>query len=160
MHSHYKDNNREKLEAMCKSMRIPVTPSLAKHNSAELICEKKGDPSPPHYTQPLYHGKLSAVPYTTLAINKLTILDLRAILKHHGYSSIGNEDQLVLRAFMLCNNKRVGIITREEEQLRDLIQLTYKLIHQQRKLSPISHVYRKRTYSTDTFCTNSQSCSL
>ena len=78
VHSLYKNNTKEKLEAMCKSLRIPVTPSLAKHNLAELVCNKKGEPLPPQYTQP---GKLSAVPCTTSAINKLTIHELRAILK-------------------------------------------------------------------------------
>lgn len=57
--------NRDKLESMCRSMHIPVTP----------ICEKRGEPSP-EYTQPLYHGKLAAVPGTTSAIGKFTIQKL------------------------------------------------------------------------------------
>ena len=150
VHPLYKNNNRDKLEAMCKSMRIPVTSSLAKHNLAELICKRKGEQCPPQYTQPLYHGNLSAVPCTTSAINKLTVHELRAILKHHGYSTIGSKDQLTLRVFMLRQNKRVGITAREEEQLKDLIYLTYNLIHEQRKLSITSHVYRKRTYTLQT----------
>ena len=150
MHTLYKHNTKDKLEAMCRNLRIPVTPSLAKHNLAELICKKKGEPLPPQYTQPLYHGKLSVVPNTTSAINKLTIHELKAILKHHGYSPIGNKDQLVLRVFMLRHNKRAAITAREEEQLKDLIQLTYKLIFEQRALSLSSHVYRRRAYALQT----------
>ena len=150
VHPLYKNNNREKLAGMCRSMHIPVTSALAKHDLAKLICETKGEPCPPDYTQPLYHGKLSAVPCTTSAINKLTIHELRAILKHHGYSTIGTKDQLILRVFMLRHNKRVGITAREEEQLKDLVQLTYKLIYEQRKLSLNSHIYRKRTYTLQT----------
>ncbi len=51
---------------------------------------------------------------------------------------------------MLRQNKRVGITAREEEQLKDLIRLTYTLIYEQRKLSINSHVYRKRTYPLQT----------
>ena len=83
VHLLYKNNNREKLAGMCKSMHIPVTSALAKHDLAALIYEKKGEPCPPEYTQPLYHGKLSAAPCTTSAINKLTIQELRAILYRH-----------------------------------------------------------------------------
>ena len=84
-HPLYKTNTKDQLEAMCRTLRIPVTPSLAKHNPATRICEKNGESLPPQFSQPLYHGLLSAVPLTTSAISRLTVQELRSILKHHGY---------------------------------------------------------------------------
>ena len=147
-HPLYKTNTKDQLEAMCRILRIPVTPSLAKHNLATLICEKNGKSLPPQFSQPLYHGLLSAVPSTTSVISKLTVQELRSILKHHGYSRVGTKDQLVLRVFLLRNGKKAAVTAREEEQLKDLVNITVSVIFEQWTLSLTSHVYRKRSYTT------------
>ena len=48
--------HKDHLEAMCRTLRIPVTPSLMEHNLAALICEKNGESLPPQFSQPLYHA--------------------------------------------------------------------------------------------------------
>ena len=45
------------------------------------------------------------------------------------------------------HNRTVTITSREEKQIKDLINLVHKVILEQRKLHITSHVYRKRTYT-------------
>ena len=47
--------------------------------------------------------------------------------------------------YIYCHNKSAAAAAREEEQLRDLIHLAYKT-REQRHLSIITHVYRKRKF--------------
>lgn len=69
---------------------------------------------------------------------------------HHGYSPIGRKDQLVMKVFLLCSSQTSAITAREEEQLKDLIELTYKVILEQRHLNISFHVYRKRMFTLQT----------
>ena len=52
-----------------------------------------------------------------------------------------------MRVFLLRQNKTVAITSREEKQIKDLINLAYKVILEQRKVHVTTHVYRKRTYT-------------
>ena len=145
-HPLYKENTKVKLEAQCRSIKIPVTAALHKHELVSLICERKGEPSPPA-SQPLYSGSLSSVPGTASGLQRYTIPKLKNILKCHNIPPIGGKDELVLKVLLLCQGKHAAITAREESMLKDLINLTYQLIYAQRYLNLSSHVYRKRKYT-------------
>ena len=150
MHPLFRNNTRNQLETICRTLKIPVTSTVLKHQLVRLISEAKGEDPPPSPSQPLYNGNISSLPKTVGAINHLTIPELRAILTHHGYSPIGRKDQLVMRVFLLRSNQTSAITAREEEQMKDLIELTYKVIFKQRQLNISSHVYRKRMFTLQT----------
>ena len=147
-HPLYKSNTKVQLEAECKQLKIPVTSSLAKHQLTALIVKKKSEPLPPELPHTkLYSGDLVAIPTSIAAINHLTIPVLRAILKHHKIPSIGIKENLVMRVFLLRHNRTIAITSREEKQIKYLINLVYKVILGKQKLHITSHVYRRRTYT-------------
>ena len=134
-HPLYKSKTKAQLEAECKQLKIPVTSNLAKHQLTTLIVKKKGELPPPELShKELYSGALPDIPTSIAAINRLTIPVLRAILKHHKIPNIGIKENLVMRVFLLRHNRTVGITSREEKQIKDLINLVYKVILEQRKL--------------------------
>ena len=128
----------------CESIKSDIIPAIL----SQLTCEKQDETSPPQCSNELYKVNLHLVSLSTSSINKLTIQELRAILIHHGYSSVGSKEQLVLRVFLLRNNKRSGITAHEEEQVKDLIHVSYNIVLEQRRLALTSYVYRKRLLST------------
>ena len=99
-HPLYKENTKVKLEAQCRSIKIPVTAALHKHELVSLICERKGEPSPPA-SQLLYSGSLSSVPGTASGLQRYTIPKLKNILKCHNIPPIGGKDELVLKVLLL-----------------------------------------------------------
>lgn len=147
-HKMYKENTKAQLESMCKKMRIPVVASTLKHQLVSLIVAKKGDEPPPpvNSTSCFYSGHLSSVPSTITGIRRLTIPYLRTILTHHHLPVIGCKEQLVLRVYLLGQGRKVAVTAKEEEQLKDLIDIASKVIMEQRKLNISSHIYRKRKY--------------
>jgi len=46
-------------------------------------------------------------------------------LKHHNVPPFGEKDQLVMKVLLLRQGKTAAITSREEGQLKDIIQLTY-----------------------------------
>ncbi len=93
-------------------------------------------------------GKLAIIPTTTSTIAKLTVGKLRAILKYHGFPVTGGKDQLVLRVGLLRNGQRAAVTAREEEQVKYLVGITYKLILALRQLGLTRHTYYKRKFSS------------
>lgn len=144
----YRLNSKQQLEAQCRKLNIPVTARLSKHQLVELIAGKQGkDPPIPSQLKPLYNGDLSRIPATTSAINRLTVAHLKAILSYHHISTIGSKEQLVLRTYFLRISRTTDIVAREDDQLKDLIEISRKIIQKQRELSFSSHIYRRRKYT-------------
>ena len=52
-----------------------------------------------------------------------------------------------MKVFLLRQNRTEAISAREEAQIKDLINLVYKVILEQQRLKTASHMYRKRTYT-------------
>ena len=148
-HHLYKTQTKPQLESQCRKLKIPVTSTLLKHQLVDLISQHQGE-TPPEPVNCLYSGRLSSVPLTTASIRNLTIPKLRSILKHHNIPPFGEKDQLVMKVFLLRQGQTAAITSREENQLKDLIQLAYQTIYNQRYLNVSSHVYRKRTYTLQT----------
>ena len=59
-HNLYCTKTKAELETLCKSLKIPVTPSLSKHQLVSLVSQKKGETFPE--SRPLYIGRLFFVP--------------------------------------------------------------------------------------------------
>ena len=147
-HSLYRNKTKPQLESMCRKLRIPVTSSLLKHQLVSLVSQKSGESAPPDLPHTLYCGKLQGIPTSVTKIgNTMTIPYLRSILKYHQLPFSGSKDQLVMRVYLLRHNKSAAAATKEVEQLRDLINLAYATIREQRRLCITEHIYRKRKYS-------------
>ena len=140
---------REEFEKMCRNLKIPVTTALAKHDVVELISRKRGDRDPTVPT--LYTGRLADVPKTTSAIANLPVAKLREILHYHGFTIAGNKDQLSLRVYFLRHGETAAVTAREEEQIKDMIQIYKRLVLAERELQLTSHTYRTRTYTTKSY---------
>ena len=154
-HTLYKTNTKNQLEIMCRKLKIPVTPSLSKHQLTKLICDRDQSFGLPFQEiEPLYSGHLSIIPATISGIYKLTIPKLRSILKYHKHPPFGNRDQLAIKVLLLREGKTVAMYAKEEAQIMDLINLTLESIHNQRYMNVTSHIYRKRQFSTSTFKTS------
>ena len=124
MHPLYAENTKSQLEALCQTLRIPVTPSVTKHQMVSLIAQKRRIPEPS--SPPIYSGKLVNVPTTTAAISHMPVSELHDPLKYHGVSFSGTKDQL--KVFLLRQGRTAATTTREEEQVKDLIRLVQQLI--------------------------------
>ena len=61
------------------------------------------------------------------------------------------KEQLVLRVYLLRLGRKVAVTAKEEEQLKDLIDIANKVIIEQRKLNISSHISRKRKHSSAKF---------
>lgn len=120
---------------------------MNKHHLVSLI-SARNDENYPQLQKPLYSGKLSSVPTSTTAINKLPAGKLRAILKHHNCPVFGTKDQLVLRVLLLRQGHTKEIALPEEQQLKDVIKVSQRLIIAQRRLNLSSHVFHRRIYTT------------
>ena len=147
-HFLYRYKTKPQLEAMCRELRIPVTSSLQKYQLVSLITQKNGEAPPPESSTTQYCGRVQDIPTAITRINNtMTIPHLRSILKYHGLPHLGTKEQLVMRVYLLRHNESAAAAAREEEQLRDLINLAYKTIREQRRLSITAHVYRKRKFT-------------
>ena len=60
-HELYRTKTKPQSEAQCQTLKILATPALTKHQLVRMISEKRGENSP-QLKQPLYSGKLVAVP--------------------------------------------------------------------------------------------------
>ncbi len=149
-HPLYKNNTKEELEKLCRTLRIPVTSSTTKHQLANLISKNRGEPEPKNWQTP-YSGRLNHIPKVVSAINSLSVAKLREILHYHGFPVGGNKDQLTLRVYLLRHGETAAITAREEEQIKDLVGIFKLLALAQRKLHLNSHTYQKRTFSTKTY---------
>ena len=150
-HPLYVSNNKEELEKLCRSLKIPVTPATTKHQLVILISKKRGERESNDTTESPYSGGLANVPKTVTAINHLPVAKLREILHHHGFPVMGNKDQLTLRIYLLRHGQTAAITAREEEQLNDFIRIFKLLVLAQRKLKLSNHTYQKRTFSTKAY---------
>ena len=88
---------------------------------------------------------------TITGISRLTIPYLRTILTHHHLPVIVCKEQLVLRVYLLRQGRKVAVTAKEEEQLKDLIDIANKVIIGQRKTNISSHISRKRKHSSAKF---------
>lgn len=93
-------------------------------------------------------GRLSNVPNTTTAISSLTDAKLREILNFHEYPIAGTNDQLGLWVYLLKHHQTAAITSREEDQIKDFIDVFRLLILAQKKLHISRHTYQKWTYPT------------
>ena len=123
-HPLYKQNTKEKLEAMCKKLQVPVTAAMAKHQLAEIIAEKTGVVPPKIDTSVQYNGNLTVLPTSTSGLNHLTIAKLRCILQYHGFAPVGSKDQLVLRVYLLRHGQVTAIVAQERDQIKKLVCAT------------------------------------
>ena len=146
-HPLYSKHTKEELEKICREMKLPVTPSLTKHQLVNLISKERGEEQPAECSH-VYAGKLRDIPTTIAGINRLSVAELREILHFHGYPVLGTKDQLALRVYLMRHAQTAAITGREEEQIKDFINSFKLLILAQKKLQLSCHTYQKRTYST------------
>ena len=71
-HPLYRTKTKVQLEGDCRSLKIPVTTSLHKHELVNLIFEKRAEPKRAE-PLPLYSGNLSSLPSTASGLQRLTI---------------------------------------------------------------------------------------
>ena len=140
-------HTKDELEKMCRNLKIPVTPASVKHELVMLISRHNGEADPVP-TAKLYSGKLATLPKTISAISNMSVAKLRKVLHYHGFSALGNKDQLALRVYLLRQGETAAINAREEEQIKDLIGIYKVLSFAQRKLQLRSTIYQQRTFST------------
>ena len=146
-HPLYKQNTKEKLEAMCKKLQVPVTPAMAKHQLVEIVAEKTGVVPPKIDANLQYNGNLTALPTSTAGLNRLTIAKLRYILRHHGFAPIGSKDQLVLKVYLLHHGQITAIVAQERDRIKRLVSTCNQIILAQRSLHIKHHIYRYRKYT-------------
>ncbi len=136
------------LEQMCRKQRIAVTSSMTKHTLVRLLSTAKKEA--PLALKPLYDGKLATIPSTLAGIRRMSVGKLRAILHHHGYPTMGNKDQLVIRVILLRQGKSSDMFQMEERQLKDLVKICDQIILEERRLylRKVNHTYRRRTFAS------------
>ena len=132
---------------ICRQLNIPVTHTLPKSQLVKSI-KKRRQPPPTEPKLIKCNGNLSSIPSSLAGLSHLTLPKLRSILKYHHISHIGPKEQLVLRVYLLRQNRSVAAPAREEGQLTDLVHLMYEVIRKLKELKIINHIYRKRTCSS------------
>ena len=92
------------------------------------------------------------LPKSPKEIGRLNLSYLQSIVKYHGLAQCGTKDELVLRVFLISNNRRHLCFNRERKMFLELISVTRDLILEERKQVALSQdngpTYRNRTYST------------
>ena len=142
----YMTKSKDELEKLCKKLKIPITHAPNKHDLVKMISRKRGDEDPT--APPQYSGDLVSVPKSISAINNVSMAKLKEILQFHGFPITGNKDQLALRVYLLRQGETSAVLAREENQLKDLINIYKHLSFAQRKLKLCHHIYQKRTFSS------------
>ena len=132
-HPLYSNNTKEELEKICRTMKLPVTSSVTKHQLVSLITKKRGEE--PRECSHFYTGKLNDIPKTIAAINHLPVAKLRELLHYHRFPILGTKDQLALRVYLLRHSQTAAITGREEEQIKDFIHTRKE--HTQQKFTNI-----------------------
>ncbi len=154
-HKLYSQHTKLHLEKMCHALKIPVASSLVKHDLVKLIADKNEEPSP--LPEVLYSGKLVTVPSTTKALSRVPVSKLRAVLSSHAFPTMGNKEELVIRVFLLKENRVSAMFAREQGQFKELISIIEDLILAEREASSLqsacTHTYRRRAF-TQTTCSS------
>ena len=149
-HSLYIKHTKAELEALCHSLKIPVTSAVTKHQLVSLVSAKRKEAEPPQ--PPTYSGNLATLPNITSALTRIPVGKLREVLHYHDFPTSGIKEQLVLRVFLLRQGCTAAITAKEENKMKNTIKIHYKLILAQRKLNCTlsAHTYYKRTHSSST----------
>ena len=141
---------KDELEATCRRLGVPCTPSMQKHQLCSLIYRKQDKNDPPMTSTRLYSGNLISVPHTLSGIGRLTIARLKVILRTHSLPFLGCKDDLIMRVFLLRQGHPGEASSKEKRQMMDLIAMTKELIMTQQLMRLTNHIYRVRRYTTHT----------
>ena len=128
-HKLYK-KTKEELEKDALALGIEVS-KASKARLVERIANKKHIEEPPFIE---YNGNLRSVPNNLTELSKLSTSVLRRILKYHNITTSGKKDELVIRVFLLRNNRSYLCCYEEEQAIEHLLQVAEDLIFEEQSL--------------------------
>lgn len=119
------------MQALCQQKKLSAEGK--KYECVKRLVEKVESASPP---APLkaYSGELSSVPESITGISKLSVCNLREILRFHNILDCGTKDELVIRVGMLKSGRAYLAFQRELEAMVDLVTAVRSIIAAERFL--------------------------
>ena len=116
-HQLYQEKSKDELQALCRQKKLP--PEGKKHECVKHLVEKM-ECAPP---QPLnvYSGELNSVPESIAEISKLSVYNLREILRFHNILDCGTKDELIIKVGMLKSGRGYLAFHKELEAMVDLV---------------------------------------
>ena len=111
----------------------------------ELVRRLADEPNPIAQQVP----SLESFPSSISSLRKLPIYYLKKILTDNGLCSLGKKDDLVLRLFLLRNNRKFAIAEQERQDLLKTISVAEDCIREQWKDTVIKYPSRKRKHSSE-----------
>ena len=137
--------NMDELEQKCKTNHIAY--KGPKYLIAKALATSQGDDIPEDFRAE-YKGDLSSLPKSMSKLKKLPIATLQFILKYHNLSIAGKKDSLVLRVFLLRNERSHLTSYMQVREMQELIKLARSVILYEMNYDIIedSDIYRKRKF--------------
>lgn len=124
-HELYQQKSKDEVQALCRQKKLSAEGK--KYKCVKRLVEKVESASPP---PPLkaYSGELSSVPESITDISKLSVYNLREILRFHNILDCGTKNELVIRVGMLKSGRAYLAFQRELEAMVDLVTVVRSII--------------------------------
>ena len=117
-----------------------------KFELVERISESKKDSE--RLVGPQQTVKLQSLPTSLTDLKNVPLADIKALLFAHNICTLGNKEDLLLRLFLLRNNRRSLIYHNNKGDVLLTIEIAEKIIYQQLKLAVFHEIHRKRRYES------------
>ena len=132
------------LQQKCKDAGLQ-TKGL-KHHLVQRLYEAGVESTPP--TECKFH--VNNVPNTIKEIRNLTTAQIKTFLRNHGFTIIGNRDELILRLYLVGKGYHHLVFYNEMKEIRNTIKDAEQLVLEERQdyLKNPGDIYRKRTHCT------------
>ena len=147
-HQLYQEKSKDELQALCRQKKLP--PEGKKHECVKHLVEKM-ECAPP---QPLnvYSGELNSVPESIAEISKLSVYNLREILRFHNILDCGTKDELIIKVGMLKSGRGYLAFHKELEAMVDLVAAITSIIAAEKLmyLQDPRILHKRRKFATPT----------
>jgi hypothetical protein len=140
----YKKNSMSQLQEKCKNAGLQ-TKGL-KHHLVQRLYEAGVESTPPTESQ----LNVESVPETVKEIQNLTTAQIKRLLRNHGFTIIGNRDELILRLYLVGKGYHRLVFYHQQKEILNTINDAEQLVLEERQdyLRHPEDTYRKRTHST------------
>ena len=120
-----------------------------KHELVERVAENTpGKSEPVAYLNEtdLYYGKIGSIPNSTTGLMRLSVAQLRAILRQHQILELGTKEELITRVGLLKAGYPEAAFSRERLCILHMVEVAIKITSTQEELSSKSF-RRKRKFA-------------
>lgn len=113
------------IECVVNLVYLPVE---KKHELVECLSQKNTEFD-------LHYGKIGSIPNSTAGMMRLSVAQLRAILRKHQILDLGTKEELIIRVWLLKAGYLEGAFSREHLCILHMIEVVMTIRSTQEELS-------------------------